>query len=133
MPRKKHIRITLRSNDPLIPAREFEFTLSEYGIVQKEFGRRESENSFSWTKLIGHSLIFSNMVSKVEKEVTQEAGWRSTDIEVRSMDAAHAHKQFTIWFSDRGIFIEGVKWCTPGHGPYITWRSVVNLGFVGNR
>jgi hypothetical protein len=119
--RKKHVRVTLRSNDSLIPAREFEFTLTEYGVVYKEFGRRESENSFSWQKLIGHCLIFAKKVSKEEKGIPGE-DWRSVDIELRCMDAAFSAKQFTVWFSDRGIFIDGIGWCASGQGPYITWR-----------
>lgn len=124
--RNKRVRVKLRPSEAGFPSREFDFRINSQSVTYRELGKRDSERSLPWIRIIGTAMIHKDL------EEVPDASVRTLEILMDACDRYMPKKRFTISLMRRGIGVRRSNSDEPSNSwRVLPWRSLLSLGLRG--
>jgi hypothetical protein len=123
--RNKRVRVKIRSSEPNLPPREFDFRISPQSVAYRELGKRDSDRTLPWNRIVGTAMIH-----KDPEEIVDATDIRTLEILLDACDRYLPKRRFMIALLRRGI---GVRRSNESASTWriIPWRSLLSLGLRG--
>ena len=123
--RNKRVRVKIRSSEPGLPSREFDFRINPQAVIYRELGKRDSDKTLAWMRIVGTA-----MVHKDPEEIPESISVRALEILLDAHDRYLPKRRFTIALMRRGM---GVRKSDESATAYrvIPWRTLISLGLQG--